>query len=166
MSQLPPGTDVPGFMLSPLRGWLWVTTSRQARRGPFASPSVSILNTPERPHPAATASDLPAARGGNFDNPYANGDAKTARSPQRESGDPVINSADCSRLRDPGTSRVGARPANSLIAYHRGRTDSTSSLNALVSVRTCRTKLLSSTLPSTDSISAVFSKVACRNLFW
>jgi hypothetical protein len=38
----------------------------------------SILHRVERPHPAAIASDLPAARGGNFESPNANHDSKTA----------------------------------------------------------------------------------------
>jgi len=33
-----------------------------------------MVNTTERPHPAAVASDLPAARGGNVENQNANSD--------------------------------------------------------------------------------------------
>ena len=37
-------------------------SGRQARRGESVSPIVSMLNTTKRPHPAATASDLPTGR--------------------------------------------------------------------------------------------------------
>ena len=35
----------------------------------------------QTPHPAATASDLPAARGGEIDNPCPNNNLKAARPP-------------------------------------------------------------------------------------
>ncbi len=53
----------------------WGDSGRQARREQSNSPTVSILNTTERPRPAAIASDLPAARRGNVGN---NSDSKAA----------------------------------------------------------------------------------------
>ena len=54
-------------------------SGRQARRGQYASPSDSILNTTERPHPAATRPTSPRRGEVNLDNLYDKGNLATAR---------------------------------------------------------------------------------------
>ncbi len=56
-------------------------SARQGRRAAIRFARKSRLSIARLAHPAATASDLPATRGGKFQNPNANGDLKAAQPP-------------------------------------------------------------------------------------